>query len=767
AEHGTVELTKNHVVFTPDADFHGEASFTYTISDGHGGLDTATVRIQVNSVNDAPVATCDNVYTDEDTPAVFNERRLSSDDLDVDGDRLKVVSVQDAEHGTVSLAEDGTITFTPDADFNGEARFTYTVSDGKGGFDTAGVTVHVAAVNDAPVASVGNWKLVFENSPGAEVARIEATDKDSTGPLAFTVDNPDFEVVDNVLKLKDDVSLDFEQGHSIPVTVTVTDAEGASTSQVVGVSVINLNDAPEAIALSKQWIAENAVAGTVVGRLSVTDQDAGDRHKLEVSDDRFEIVGKKLVLKDGVVLDHESEPQITVEVTARDRGPLTGGGASYTETFVIEVRDRNEAPTADDAGFHLAEGLPAGSLVGRALASDPDSASKAIGRLTFAIAGGNEAGLFTIDAKTGDIFTTAPLDREAVAEHRLEVTVADRSGNPLSDTATITVTVDNVDEAPAGTADLVLTNRTDGGPIEIPETALLRNDSDPEGGPLHVSDVAGDAPVSLDGAGSVVLDPVGSGFAGASLIYQPADAGGHAGAPVAVQVVAVAGDVIEGGEADEIILGRDGAADDLRGGGGDDWLVGRGGNDLLNGGDGKDYLDGGAGKDGLAGGRGADDLRGGAGDDEMLGEQGNDDLRGGAGKDVLDGGLGADLLDGGAGDDVLTGGAGSDRFRFSNLGGTDRITDFQMGSGGDVIDLRSVLSGVGEETGAVLQNWLRIEVVGDDSTISIDADGTGDFAAADARVVVEGVDLMGGAVDQAAAIDSLVANGNVQAQAAA
>ena len=108
-----------------------------------------------------------------------------------------------------------------------------------------------------------------------------------------------------------------------------------------------------------------------------------------------------------------------------------------------------------------------------------------------------------------------------------------------------------------------------------------------------------------------------------------------------------------------------------------------------------------------------------------------------------------------------------DRFRFGNLGGTDRITDFQLGAGGDVIDLRAVLVGVGSSSGAELQNWLQIDVAGGDSTISIDAEGGGNFAAADARIVVEGVDLLGGAVDQAAAIDSLVAGGNVQAQQAA
>jgi Ca2+-binding RTX toxin-like protein len=357
------------------------------------------------------------------------------------------------------------------------------------------------------------------------------------------------------------------------------------------------------------------------------------------------------------------------------------------------------------------------------------------------------------------------LDHEAEPTLSLDVTATDAKGRSL--TETFTLTVNDVAEAPVGEADLVLTNRTDGGPVEIPEAALLRNDADPDGGPLHIAAVGGDAPVSLDGAGQVVLDPVGPSFGGAVLAYDPADAGGLGGATVTVQVTAVAGDVIEGGDADEILLGRDGAADDLRGGGGHDWLVGRSGADLLDGGDGRDLLDGGAGKDRLSGGQGQDDLRGGGGEDELLGDQGQDDLRGNAGKDMLDGGLGADLLDGGEGDDVLTGGTGSDRFRFANLGGSDRITDFQLGAGGDVIDLRAVLTGLGSESGAELQSWLRIEVAGGDSTIAIDAEGGGDFAAADARITVEGVDLLGGAVDQASAIDSLVANGNVQAQSAA
>src|SRR5262249_57540872 len=67
ATHGTVSLSGSNVIFTPAADYNGAASFTYTVSDGHGGSSTATVNVTVNPVNDAPVANADSVTTKEDT----------------------------------------------------------------------------------------------------------------------------------------------------------------------------------------------------------------------------------------------------------------------------------------------------------------------------------------------------------------------------------------------------------------------------------------------------------------------------------------------------------------------------------------------------------------------------------------------------------------------------------------------------------------------------------------------------------------------------
>lgn len=99
------------------------------------------------------------------------------------------------------------------------------------------------------------------------------------------------------------------------------------------------NNAPEAIALDNSSLAENA-DGAVVGTLSVTDTDAGDTHRYQLSDDRFEVVDSQLRLKPGVALNHEDEAQIWVDVTATD-----SGGLSVSERFTIDVQDINEAPT--------------------------------------------------------------------------------------------------------------------------------------------------------------------------------------------------------------------------------------------------------------------------------------------------------------------------------------------------------------------------------------------------------------------------------------
>ena len=135
------------ITFTPDAGFDGTASFDYTVSDGNGGFDTATVSVLV-SANTPPVAGDDAAVTDEDTPVYIP---ILDNDSDADGDEL-TVALGDPSNGSVVFDGEGYL-YTPDADFNGDDSFTYTISDGNGGSDTATVSITVNAVNDDPEAT--------------------------------------------------------------------------------------------------------------------------------------------------------------------------------------------------------------------------------------------------------------------------------------------------------------------------------------------------------------------------------------------------------------------------------------------------------------------------------------------------------------------------------------------------------------------------------------------------------------------------------------
>ena len=104
----------------------------------------------VDSVNDVPVAADDADTTDEDVAVDVD---VLTNDTDADGDTLSIDSFTQGSNGTVSDNGDGTLKYTPNANFFGTDTFTYTVDDGNGGTDTATVTITVDAVNDEPAAS--------------------------------------------------------------------------------------------------------------------------------------------------------------------------------------------------------------------------------------------------------------------------------------------------------------------------------------------------------------------------------------------------------------------------------------------------------------------------------------------------------------------------------------------------------------------------------------------------------------------------------------
>jgi hypothetical protein len=181
---------------------------------------------------------------------------------------------------------------------------------------------------------------VYEDQPGAIVGTLSVTDPDAGDTHTYTVSDTRFEIVDGQLKLKDGVALDHEEGDTVSIEVTATDAGGLSRTETFSIPVLGTNDAPTDIALDNAAVVENA-AGAIVGNLTTTDADTGDTHSYTVSDTRFEVVDGQLKLKDGVSLDHEAGSTVSVDITSMDEG-----GKAYTETFTITVGDVDEVASA-------------------------------------------------------------------------------------------------------------------------------------------------------------------------------------------------------------------------------------------------------------------------------------------------------------------------------------------------------------------------------------------------------------------------------------
>ncbi len=180
------ESPAGELVYTPDQDFSGNDSFTYFVTDGRGGVTTATVDVAVAAVNDSPVTSHDAAVVIAGTVLVINASDLLANDSDPEGDGLTLVSVSDPSRGTIQDNGDGTYSYTPDAGFIGLDGFIYTVSDGTTtSTGTVGITVEPAFgfVSDdfsGAIASPG-WSL------SGPVGTASTTQANGEGYLALTV----------------------------------------------------------------------------------------------------------------------------------------------------------------------------------------------------------------------------------------------------------------------------------------------------------------------------------------------------------------------------------------------------------------------------------------------------------------------------------------------------------------------------------------------------------------------------------------------------
>ena len=358
------------------ANFEAKSSYAVTVTaTDSGGLTTAQAfTVTVNDVNDAPSAIALSATAINENAAGAVVGTLSTTDVDASDSHTYSLSGTDASSFEVVS---GQLKLKSSVTANFEAKSSYAVTvtaTDSGGLTTAqAFTVTVNDVNDAPSAIALSATAINENAAGAVVGTLTTTDDDAGDSHTYSLSGTDassFEVVSGQLKLKSSVSANFEAKSSYAVTVTATDSNGLTGSQVFTVTVNDANDAPTGIALSATAINENA-AGAVVGTLSTTDVDAGDSHTYSLSGtdaSSFEVVSGQLKLKSSVTANFEAKSSYAVTVTATDSGGLT-----TAQAFTVTVNDVNDAPSAIALSATAINENAAGAVVGTLSTTDVDA----------------------------------------------------------------------------------------------------------------------------------------------------------------------------------------------------------------------------------------------------------------------------------------------------------------------------------------------------------------------------------------------------------
>jgi VCBS repeat-containing protein len=310
-----------------------------------------------------------------------------------------------------------------------------------------------------------------------------------------------------------------------------------------------------------------------------------------------------------------------------------GTAQSNPATVTMTVTPVNDPPAATDDAYSTAEDtlrtVAAPGVLGND--SDPDG-----DQLTAVVASGPGHGSLILSADGS--FTYTPATNYNGTD---SFTYRVSDGTLQSDPATVTITVNAVNDAPTVA---VAAGGTCGRDDHSGTVALTVADVESEAAGLTLS--AASSNPALVPTGNII-------FAGSGVVRTMTVSAVDGRSGTAILTVTVSDGQASGTVPVTVTVGGSGK-DTLTGGTGADLLLAQSNNDTLTGGDGNDLLCGDAGSDTLSGGTGNDSLGGGTGDDSLSGGTGDDSLGGGSGSDRLTGGSGADRFSGGSGTDTAT-----------------------------------------------------------------------------------------------------------------
>jgi hypothetical protein len=453
--HGSLSGTAPNVHYTPNLNFNGSDSFTFKVSDETAESETATVSITVTAVNDKPSAKDDNARTREDTPIKAIDVLVN--DTDADDDQLTTSAATQGTNGSVTINADNTLSYRPKANFCGTDSFTYTVSDGKGGTDTATVNVMVKAVNDAP--TVNDERVTTQEDKSVSITLV-GNDPDGDSLSYRVIKGPSHGSLKGTApKLRYSPKVNFNGSDSF--TFKVSDKTAESATATVSITVEAVNDAPMAYDDNVTTQEDRSLSITLAGG----DAD-GDllTYSVVKGPSNGRLRGTAPNLRYSPKANFNGSDSFTFKASDKKTD-------SAAATVSITVKAVNDAPTANNERVTAQEDEQVSI---RLSGNDPDGDS-----LSYSV---------VKEPSHGRLSGTAPRLRYSPMANfngsdSFTFKVSDKTAD--SATATVSITVKAVNDAPTANDDSAITQED----RPIVRIDVLANDTDVDDDSLKISTV--------------------------------------------------------------------------------------------------------------------------------------------------------------------------------------------------------------------------------------------------------------------------------------
>ena len=485
---GSIDFSDGaNLKYTPGADFNGVATITYTLTDNgttNGSndflTDTGTLTITVTAVPDAPIASSSTTYTGaeitEDAANITITLVDSNSLIDADGDQLQLFTLTLDNGGSYVINYDGngnwdgTVTYTPSANFAGNELFSYAVTDGT---DVVNLTLTVPVAigtNDAPVTTPDTASVAEDTQASTEIAVLSNDtdpENDSLTVTSVVVTNSSAQFGAG----PGTVSTDGTQVLYTPaagfvgtetITYTVTDdgtsnavSDPLSSTGTVTVAVTNVNDAPVITDPANDTTPEGTAVTVAVATDTayVTDPESDTITVTSANISSGDTSGTVAIDgTTGIIYTPSADFNGTVVInyTVTDDGttdgatdPLTAAG---TLTISVTADAVNAGPAANDDTQTLIEDAATTAI--DVLSNDTDADTSD----TLTIITVTTAGTGTVSTDGSYLYYTPARDfagTELVSYTIQDDDQANNGAGSLTDTATLTVTVLGQDDPPA------------------------------------------------------------------------------------------------------------------------------------------------------------------------------------------------------------------------------------------------------------------------------------------------------------------------------